>query len=299
MSRVLVVEDSPTQAQQIQFLLEDAGYSVDVAANGREALTDLERAPADLVVTDLEMPEMNGLKLVEEVRARYPSTPVILITAYGSEEIAALALQKGAASYVPKKYLAQDIVGTVGDVLSVATAQRDQQRVQEVLTQIDLQFVLDNDVSLIPPIIGYLEEPITKMGLCDQTGLIRICVALREALINAMHHGNLGVGSELREHNDADYHTLVERRRREDPFRRRRVYVSASISYRKAEFIVRDEGEGFDPSQLPDPTDPANLEKVSGRGLLLIRTFMDQVHHNEVGNQITLIKWGDRPPSEG
>jgi anti-sigma regulatory factor (Ser/Thr protein kinase) len=133
------------------------------------------------------------------------------------------------------------------------------------------------------------------MGLCDQTGLIRVCVALREALINAMHHGNLEVGSELREHRDIDYHTLVEKRRFQEPYRRRRVYVRAAISYRKAEFTVRDEGPGFDPSSLPDPTDPTNLEKVSGRGLLLIRTFMDQVHHNEIGNEIILVKWGDRP----
>ena len=45
---------------------------------------------------------------------------------------------------------------------------------------------------------------------------------------------------------------------------------------------------------LPDPTDPANIEKVSGRGLLLIRTFMDEVHHNKTGNEITMIKRCDR-----
>jgi CheY-like chemotaxis protein len=295
MSRVLIVEDSPTQAQQLEFLLEDAGYQVEIAANGHEAFAALEKRPPDIVVTDLEMPEINGLKLVESVRASHPAIPVILMTAYGSEEIAALALQKGAASYVPKKYLNQDIVATVGDVLSVATAHRDQERVRDVLTQVDMQFVLDNDTSLIPPLIGYLEEPITKMGLCDQTGLIRVCVALREGLINAIHHGNLEAGSDLRENSDRDYHEMVEKRRRTEPYSRRRVFLNASISYRRAEFTIRDEGPGFDPSQLPDPTDPANLEKVSGRGLLLIRTFMDQVHHNEEGNAITMVKWGDLP----
>ena len=54
--------------------------------------------------------------------------------------------------------------------------------------------------------------------------------------------------------------------------------------------IIRDEGPGFDPNSIPDPTDPANLENVSGRGLLLINAFMDEVTHNEVGNQITMIK---------
>jgi anti-sigma regulatory factor (Ser/Thr protein kinase) len=62
------------------------------------------------------------------------------------------------------------------------------------------------------------------------------------------------------------------------------------MSRLEAVFVVRDEGPGFDPTSLPDPTDPINLERVSGRGLLLIQTFMDHVEHNETGNQITMIK---------
>ena len=53
--------------------------------------------------------------------------------------------------------------------------------------------------------------------------------------------------------------------------------------------MIRDEGPGFDPTKLPDPTDPANMEKASGRGLLLIRTFMEEVRHNDQGNEITMV----------
>jgi len=53
---------------------------------------------------------------------------------------------------------------------------------------------------------------------------------------------------------------------------------------------VEDEGPGFDPATLPVPTDPANLERIGGRGLMLIRTFMDEVEHNEKGSRITLRK---------
>ncbi len=58
----------------------------------------------------------------------------------------------------------------------------------------------------------------------------------------------------------------------------------------KAVFVVRDEGCGFDPSSLPDPTDPANLDKVTGRGILLMRAFMDQVEFNARGNEVTMVK---------
>ena len=54
-------------------------------------------------------------------------------------------------------------------------------------------------------------------------------------------------------------------------------------------YVITDEGPGFDPSSLPDPTDLENLEKASGRGLLLIRTFMDEVQHNDRGNELTMV----------
>ena len=58
----------------------------------------------------------------------------------------------------------------------------------------------------------------------------------------------------------------------------------------EAVLTVRDEGAGFDPGTLPDPTDPANLGRSCGRGLFLIRSFMDEVRHNAAGNEITLVK---------
>ena len=70
----------------------------------------------------------------------------------------------------------------------------------------------------------------------------------------------------------------------------RRVYVEAHLSRTEARFIVRDEGSGFDPGTLPDPRDPENLLKVSGRGVLIMRTFMDEVRFNSNGNEVTLVK---------
>ena len=64
----------------------------------------------------------------------------------------------------------------------------------------------------------------------------------------------------------------------------------ARESPKEAVYVIRDEGKGFDTSNMPDPTDPANLERMSGRGLLLMRAFMTEVHHNDRGNQVTLIR---------
>src|SRR5580704_12367782 len=120
MARVLVVEDSPTQASELRFLLEDAGFDVEIACDGIAALSSLEERLPSIIVTDLQMPRMDGLALVEAVRRAHPSVPVILITAHGSEEIAARALRSGAASYVPKRYLAQDLAQVVHQIIAMA-----------------------------------------------------------------------------------------------------------------------------------------------------------------------------------
>lgn len=295
MATVVVVDDNPVDRHLAGTLLgKQPDVQVVFAANGREALALLEQEPPDLVLTDLHMPEMDGLELTVEIRKSFPLVPVILMTAFGSEEIAIQALQKGAASYVPKRSLAQNLVETVENVLSVAQAQRYQQRLLECLTQTEEHFLLDNDPTLIPPLIGYLQDNISRLKLCDEIGRIRVSIALQEALLNAIHHGNLEISSELREKDEKVFHGLVDQRRREKPYRSRRIHVTARESPREAVYVIRDEGPGFDPSKLPDPTDPSNLEKVSGRGLLLIRTFMDQVKHNATGNEITIVKYRDR-----
>lgn len=294
-THVLVVDDSAVDRRMAGSLLEKTGnITVSYAADGKEALAAIGKKAPDLVLTDLLMPEMDGLELVKEVRTAFPNIPVILMTAFGSEDIAIQALQRGAASYVPKKKLAQDLAETVTSVLSVAQAGRSQQRLLECLTRTESHFLLENDAALVPPLIGYLQENLTRMNLCDEIGKIRVSVALQEALINAIYHGNLEVSSSLREQDDKAYQNLIEERRKQKPYRSRRVEIIARESPAEVTYIIRDEGPGFDPSRLPDPTDPSNLERVTGRGLLLIRTFMDQVQHNDKGNQLTMVKRRDR-----
>ena len=108
---ILVVDDSAMDRRLATGLLEkEGGYQIVIATNGLDALQVLKQQPIDLVLTDMQMDQMDGLELVEAVRADYPLTPVILMTALGSEEIAVRALEKGAASYVTKRRLQQDLL---------------------------------------------------------------------------------------------------------------------------------------------------------------------------------------------
>ncbi|WP_437674034.1 response regulator [Sorangium sp. So ce131] len=289
MVRVLVVDDSPMDRILCGGLLKNRGMEPSYAKNGVEALRSIARSAPDIVLTDLQMAEMDGLELVEAIRREHPYLPVILMTAHGSEEIAVQALRRGAASYVAKRNLGTELVSTVENVLAVARLDRREQQLLSCLTATESHFELDNDVAKVPALVGHIEQSLGRMRLCDETGRIQVAVALREALVNAIVHGNLEVSSTLLDENPKAFSALVERRRYEGPYRDRRVYVVARETRTEATYMVRDEGPGFDPRDLPDPTDLANLDKPSGRGLMLIRTFMDEVRHNEKGNEIWMV----------
>ncbi len=290
MPKILIAEDSPTQALQLQAFLEDAKFEVEVQPNGVKALAAIPTARPQIVLTDLDMPEMNGLQLVFAIRKQHPSIPVVLMTAHGTEETAVQALQAGASSYVPKRMLERDIVTILRQLLSVQSEQHSQQQLFDCLSQTESRFSLPNDPKLVGAVRGFIHEHLCRVKLSDHTGLIRLGVALDEALTNAMWHGNLECSSKLREGDGHEFDELLTKRRQEPPYCNRRVDVHATFSHAQATIVIRDEGPGFDVSQIPDPTDPENLIKASGRGLLLIRAFMDEVFHNASGNQITMIK---------
>ncbi len=288
---VLVVDDSPVQQTQIQMVLERDGYRVSLANDGLDALRAIEQERPDIVVTDLQMPNMNGLELVSEIKARYPNIPVILATAVGSETIASAALQKGASSYVPKSDVATGLSPIVYQVLSLSQSARTQREIASRVQNLEITLKIENDETLVPTVIARLEQAATEVDFCNEMLWMQIAMALDESLVNAILHGNLEVSSELRQVDDGKpFVDMVNHRKTLEPYMDRRVHVSMKVDRERATFVIADDGPGFDVSSLPDPTDPANLEKAGGRGLLLIHSFMDSVAHNEKGNQITMTK---------
>jgi CheY-like chemotaxis protein/anti-sigma regulatory factor (Ser/Thr protein kinase) len=299
MPTILVVDDSAVDRRLVgRFLQEKVECTIEYAANGVEALARMKEVAPDLVVTDLTMPMMDGLELVTALRSHHPNLPVILMTAYGSESLALEALEEGAASYVPKSQLADKLLGTVEEVLSLARAGRSHEQLMSCLTRTEFSFSLENDAALIDPLVDLVQQMVVGMRLCDFTGQLRIGIALKEALLNALFHGNLELSLEQMQEvqnkliQEKDQ-SLVEQRRSQPPYRDRRILVDVKLSPEEARFVIRDQGPGFDVSAAPDPRDPAVLEREEGRGLMLIRTFMDEVTHNDRGNEITMVKRKD------
>lgn len=293
MASILVVDDSATDRTRISGLLAKSGdYRVAIANDGVQALQQLQQSSVDLVLTDLQMPEMDGLHLVREMKEQFPQIPVILMTAVGSEEIAVQAMKEGAASYVNKGSGGEWLHENVTRVLASRVEALAHEKLLSRMTADEYELTLINDRILMSATARFLRQAVQAVGLCDAGELPRLGIAMEEALLNACLHGNLELDSKLREGDGTAFQELAKERSARSPWRDRRVEVHACISPTRMTVEITDEGPGFDPSKLPDPTDPENLLKPHGRGVMMMKLFLDDVQYNDQGNKVTLVKNG-------
>jgi DNA-binding NtrC family response regulator len=101
---VLVVDDEPGFRNLLQWELKSRGMDVEIAANGLEGVQRADEVTFDVIITDISMPEMDGLKLLEQVKKNHPQTEVIVATGFGAVETAVHAMKKGAFDFVLKPY---------------------------------------------------------------------------------------------------------------------------------------------------------------------------------------------------
>jgi len=291
MKRVLIVDDADVDRMFVGKALEkEEEFELEFCRDAREALEAIAGRTPDLVITDLMMPGMTGLELVDAVRTSHPLLPVILLTSRGNEELAVEALQRGAASYIPKRMLVTNLLETVQKVLAVSGEHRGLARLMTRFLEVHQSFVLENDSGLIPALVIHVEKTAGELGLSDDSGWLQVGIALEEVLLNALYHGNLEISSKTREKDFRVYRNLIEERMSMEPYRDRKIHVDLRFRPDQARFVVRDEGPGFDLGLLPVVNELPDVGKVSGRGIFLVRTFMDEVAFNEAGNEVTIVK---------
>ena len=263
MATVLVVDDSAFDRKlATQVLAQDGSISVETADSGMAALTRLKEGGIDLVLTDMQMPEVNGLQVVTTVRIDHPEIPVILMTGGGTEVIAVNALAQGAASYVPKRMLNDWLLSTVHDALSAREAQRTHQQLLECFKAVQFEIELHSDQEMIPPLVNYIQQMAAGVQIGDASDVFRLGVALRSALENAMYCERV-IEFDLRMDQDESRFTL-----RAKP----------------------GDGPIFDPVSLPEVTDPDAITSTGSRGFLLLRSHMDEVLFNATGSKAILVK---------
>jgi len=200
------------------------------------------------------------------------------------------AVSNGASGQIIEQRLAADLPMLLSSVFEQRNAMTQQQIMREKIVMRTLKVEMGNDKNAINGIVQHLLDECESQGVIKEVDRMKVGVSLEEALVNAIVHGNLEVSSKLREGNDDEFEKLIELRQKQPEYADRSATIECSISQTEAIFTIQDDGPGFDVAAIPDPTDPEYIERPSGRGILLMRSFMDDVQYNETGNCVTLTK---------
>jgi CheY-like chemotaxis protein/anti-sigma regulatory factor (Ser/Thr protein kinase) len=285
----LVVDDEPSIRDLLQLQLGSLGCHVASAADGRAALDILHAGSIDLIFTDIRMPKMSGIQLLQEVKALSPETAVVVLSGYATVEDTVQALRLGALDFIHKPFRRADVERAVDRYRRL---KRDAHLTAGFLSQLQESsqtLAIPSDKEAARVVATSLARDLVGLGLCTPAERESVTLALHETLLNAIIHGNLGVPSSLKNQDVRLFDELIEERRRDLVHGARTVRIEMRADRSRAEFVIEDQGEGFDHRRLPDPTQAASLLEVSGRGLLIVRLTMDEVRWNDRGNRITLV----------
>jgi DNA-binding NtrC family response regulator len=182
--RILVIDDEADIRESLETLLDLEGYTVDSAPNATEGQRMLERSAYDLVLLDLMMPDRSGMELLEDIRKRDRETPIIMLTAYGSVEVAVQAIKVGATDYFSKPWDNEKLLIEIRNSIARARLERENAHLKRALKQ----------RYSFPNIVGKSERMLRVLDLVSQVAPSRATVLLtgetgtgKEVIAKAIH----------------------------------------------------------------------------------------------------------------
>ncbi len=182
--RILVVDDEADIRESLETLLDLEGYSVEMAVDAGDAWRRLEKNSYDLILLDLMMPDRSGMDLLHDIRATDKDTPVIMLTAYGSVEVAVKALKVGANDYFPKPWANDKLIIEIGNLIASGRLAEENRHLKRALKQ---RYSFGN-------IIGKSERMLKVLDLVGTVALSRSTILLtgetgtgKEVIAKAIH----------------------------------------------------------------------------------------------------------------
>ena len=291
MIQLLLINEQPEFHGYVETVLAkqfEDDFTLLLATNEEQARASvLSGKIFDAVLLDLGLPRSNGFDLMDDMFKASPGLAVVVMSETGSEQTVVEALERGAMSYLGKSSLEHSLAHTLRKVIDANRQSRKIRRVRDGLSAVRMDYELENDPALIRPLLDEVRETLDRFNIGgDNTS--QLIVGIEEAIANALYHGNLEIGSELKHTQFDEFYKQAQVARSDPRFIRRSVRLSIDASHDGAKITIADDGQGFDPGAVPDPTLPENLAKAHGRGLLMMRTFFDDVRFNNLGNVVTL-----------
>jgi serine/threonine-protein kinase RsbW len=256
---ILIIDDHDDLASALSNVFSQTGHSVVIAENRKAALKIKNIENFDLVITDLDAKSLFSEPNFDE---NIPSCLPII----SSNEENIKAFKVCAANFRRDKFNEDELKNFVETILNYKAQFVDKKDVIQNLHE-KIEFELPSAISTMNAILDYLLKRVEKLGVInpEQSNLF---IALDEAFVNAVKHGSKFDAQKI-------------------------VKITAEVSAKEARFTIEDEGEGFDVNAIPDPTNPENLFKTSGRGVMFIYNIMDEVKYNERGNRLEMVKKSD------
>ena len=176
--RILVVDDEADIRESLETLLTLEGYDIDLAQNGSEGLKKIETGSYDLILLDLMMPDRSGMEVLVDVRERDRETPIFMITAYGSVEVAVRALKAGADDYFSKPWDNEKLLVEIERMIARSRLERENRQLKRALKQ----------RYSFPNIVGKSERMLRILDLIGQVAPSRATILIT---------GETGTGKEL------------------------------------------------------------------------------------------------------
>lgn len=292
MMKVLIADDEPMLREILRELVAMRGHDVILASDGKEALELFKKETPDLVISDIIMPQMDGLKFLSEIRQLDQDTLVVMTTGLGKEEFTLEALRLRANDFIKKPIEPSILFPLIDKYAGIVESRTRLSETLNYCVRRSSTMKIDNRMEMIPMVAQRLLMETYDMIPHDQR--LGLKIALVELLANAVEHGNLNITCEEKqsamEESLEGIDNLREERLRNDEFARRRVTIDFVMNPESCEWTITDEGLGFDFTTLPNPLDPENLAQPNGRGIFLARLSFEELEFLGKGNSVRVRK---------
>lgn len=288
---ILVADHEADTRRQLCDFLQQQQHQVFEAESGEDALSFFKQHQIEGVFGRIDLPNVDGFALLKAIKKLNTFVPFVAMTTDNHKDVILRTFSLGACDLLSPPFTDSNLHQSLSRIIQLNEDSKFSVYCLESSLFESRTLEIDNDFEYINQIVSFMTRNLPSFGLLEPKELFAINMALVEALSNAIFHGNLEVSSELKQKRFDLFREEAEARRKKEPYCNRRVSIHYEISRNSVKYVIRDEGHGFDYSGIPDPTLPENVFKESGRGVLMIMSFMDEVFWNAKGNEITMIRY--------
>ena len=287
----LVVDDDQDSRGILRRVAEGKGFRVIEGQDGEQAVRLAHELRPALILMDIGMPKKNGLDALRDIREADPHVPVVIVSAAEHPESGEQALDLGAVNFVLKPFDLREIRFVVDRIRAALREEEDLRPALELLMERRTVLAVPSDLTLLAPVVAYLGRELRVHFPGFDVPVTEVKLALYEAIANAIEHGNLEIDYEAKTKamsEEGGIRALIEHRRADPKYRDRKLRVEAEYEAGSVRYRIRDQGPGFSPKGVEDRHNLGDVTALHGRGIHLMRHYMDDVSWSPTGNEIRM-----------